>query len=233
MHVSKIEGGRKEGRMLMNSVLTLVWLILFGSVFVAEGQSDRPAISMADSTIDIKRGKVQMQLSTTVVKQEYCDNDHVRFKLRLRLSNVGAEPVILYRYSLAITQRMVSRSLKNAATGRYVENLTPYVDPVLPEPANEATPDNQLLVSLRPGESYEIDDDFHLSVFDGSTETSDFLRPGSYFLQIRVPTWYWGQEKAVKLRDRWREYGFLWTRDLTSLPMPFSVDKHRRTVKCD
>jgi hypothetical protein len=219
--------------MIMNSLLILVWLILFGSVSVTNGQSDRPAISVADSTIDIKQEKLQMQLSTTVVKQEYCDSDHVRFKLRLRLANVGAEPIILYRYSLAITQSMVSRSLESAATGRYVEHLTPYVDPVLPEPANEATPDTQLMVTLRPAESYEIDVDFHLSVFDGSKETSDFLRPGNYFLRIRVPTWYWGQEKAVKLRDRWREYGFLWTRDLTSLPMPFNVAKNRRTVKCD
>lgn len=167
----------------------------------------------------------QLQLSTTVLTQEYCGRDDLRLRLRLRFTNVGSEPLIVYRYSLAISRQMISRSYNDALEHRYLKDLEPFVDPMLPQPADAATPDDRLLVTLKPGETHEVDNDVHVFVFDGSKRSADFLRPGHYFLQITVPTWWFSRESADRLAERWRDRGFLWTQDLTSLPMPIDIEK--------
>jgi hypothetical protein len=184
------------------------------------------------ATSDQERPARQMQLSTTILKQEYCDRDHIRLKLRLRFTNVGSEILVVYRHSLAISRQMISRSYNDALEHRYLKEIEPFVDPILPQPADAVTPDDGLFVTLKPGETHEVDNDVNVLAFDSSRKSADLLRPGHYFPQITVPTWWFSRESADRLRDRWREHGFLWTQDLTSLPSPIDVEKSPKVVNC-
>jgi len=177
-----------------------------------------------------KPPRIQLELSTSILKQEYCESGGMRLKLRFRFTNSGMEPIILYRYSLAVTTEMFSRTHKDAMNGRYFEKLEPLVDPILPEPKDTATPDERLLVILEPGKSYETDQGSYMLGLTNAT--SDSLLLGDYYLRVTVPTWWWGEEKGLSLRNRWQSVGFLWTRDLTSGPMLIRVEKTAKTVKC-
>jgi hypothetical protein len=175
----------------------------------------------------------KMQLSTSVVRKEYCDRDHLRLKLRFRFANVGSEKLILFKYSLAVTRYMVSRTANDATNRRYVKEVKPFVELRISKSPLASTPSEELFAILKPGDSYEINDDFHLSVSDGTRDTSDFLGPGNYLLQIRVPTWWWGDDNYNSMRERWREFGYLFSDDLTSEPMPIHIAKAPAVLKCE
>lgn len=205
-------------------------IILLGTLIIS-AQSISGVSKTSKSDRGAQKGP-QLQLSTTTIREEYCDTDHLRLKLRFRFTNSGSETLILFKYSTAIFREMFSRSYKDAMERRYIQDVEPFVDPIISEPIESAIPNEQLVISLKPGESYEIDDDFHVLVFNGTKDTADYLRPGKYFLQIEVPTWWWSQPKAAMLRERWRKYGLLWSDDLTSLPMPINIQKSPSVVRC-
>jgi len=218
------------------SKLTLKHLLLSGGLLLVgcSGMGiGQPSLGISrPATSDQDRSARQLQLSTTMLKQEYCDRDHIRLKLRLRFTNVGSETLVVYRHSLAISRQMISRSYNDALEHRYLKEIEPFVNPILPQPADAATPDDGLFVTLKPGETHEVDNDVNVLAFDSSRKSADLLRPGHYFLQITVPTWWFSRESADRLRDRWRDHGFLWTQDLTSLPSPIDVEKSPKVVNC-
>jgi hypothetical protein len=172
-----------------------------------------------------------LQLTTIILKAEYCERDHLRFRLRYRYTNTGSETLILYRYTLAVTRELISRSLDDAQNHRYVSTLEPMVNPVLPKPASTAKPDDTLVI-LRPQEVYEIDGDYHidLPIYDSSSH--HLLPAGTYFLQLRLPTWWFGEQEEH--RQRWMKYGYLWTKDVVSAPMLVRIEskQKRQVVKC-
>ena len=217
-------------KLTLKHLLLSCGLLLVGCGGIGIGQP-RLGISMPASS-DQDRPARQLQLSTTMLKQEYCDRDHIRLKLRLRFTNVGSETLVVYRHSLAISRQMISRNYNDALEHRYLKEIEPFVDPILPPPADAATPDDGLFVTLKPGETHEVDNDVHVLAFDSSRKSADLLRPGHYFLQITVPTWWFSRESADRLRDRWRDRGFLWTQDLTSVPSPINVEKSPKVINC-
>lgn len=180
-----------------------------------------------------RRTDEKLELSTTVVGEEYCAKDHLRLRLRYRFRNTGTESILLYKDSHAVAEYFVSRTLEDAAQHKYVENVEPFIQPILPDPTASATPDENLLATIKSGEAFETEHDFHLFVFDGRPESEDNLRAGNYFLELVVPTWWFGgPDKAKTARQRWRQFGYLFSDDLTSIPMPFTIKDKPQVVKC-
>ena len=63
-----------------------------------------------------------------------------------------------------------------------------------------------------------------MSLYDGARDFKDDLRPGAYFLQVRVATWFYFADPN-EYRELWRNEGYLWSENMTSEPMPFKIEK--------
>jgi hypothetical protein len=172
----------------------------------------------------------QLRLTTNIVEQRYCSRTRLSLTLRLTFTNIGHEPVILDKKSSVIGKHMVSRNLKDAATKKYEYEVSTFytrrgtglrLDP----------PAQSLFVILKPGESYDLETNLGLSLYDGTKDSKNDLRAGEHVLQVKVWTWYY-PFPAESFREKWREKGFLWSKDITSLPMPLRVDKNKVISNC-
>jgi hypothetical protein len=85
-------------------------------------------------------------------------------------------------------------------------------------------PHEDVFVTLKAGESYTIMKDSAVNLHDGGKNSKGFLDPGKYFLQVRIATWYYFADPE-SYREQWRDKGYLWSKNITSDPMPFTVKK--------
>lgn len=170
---------------------------------------------------DDHAGGEQVHLTTRVVARHYCSPTHLRLTLGFDFTNKGARPVILYKYSSVVYRYLISRDARDALAGKYVQVGSPTVNPIMPEAADEPSPDPRLFVILKGGEQHSFEDTFTLSD-DGEGEES--LKTGDYVLQLQVRTWYESKALAATLRKRWKDTGTLWFEPLRSDPMPFHVE---------
>jgi hypothetical protein len=176
----------------------------------------------------------QIQLTTEVVDAKFCESDYLRLQLRLRYFNSGDQPIILYRQSTTIMTYFISKTIEHADVEKYGQKYSPMQSAVGPlELIDSEKPNEQTFVILKPATSYETSTHAHFPfIFDGKSKDSNLLRPGRHILQIRVRTWPEQQDTALSLRERWRTYGYLWTRSVVSQPMTFNIEKHRQVVGC-
>jgi hypothetical protein len=183
--------------------------------------------------------KPQLRLTTQVVKSEYYCRDSLRLQLRLTFTNTGRVPIILSKRSLNVASYTVSRNLERAATRQY-ERQGRYED--FGESAIFDPPDEKDFVIIPLGGSYEMPSNrtsVHLDTASDNTALENALPVGDYVLEVVVGTWlYIGlNEKGRPLsrdsefREKWKSRGYLWTDALTSIPMPFKVEK-KETAKC-
>jgi hypothetical protein len=130
---------------------------------------------------------------------------------------------------------MAGRSVRAIAAGKYDQEARAH-DYFGADYGLDFTspPDISEFKIIRPGESHEVDGPWTTVSFivdDGTTLPKGYLPLGSYFLQIRVGFWPYFSDLKV-WRKKWRDQGYLWSEPLTSIPMPFTVQKDRPIVKC-
>lgn len=180
------------------------------------------------------RPKDELLLTASVVEQRYCESGvkQLRLKLRLSYSNAGKRRLIMLKGGTSIFKHLISTDLQAAAAGRHKEvtHLSGFVifDPALTE---EPSP-GELYTVLGPGDTYETEKDSIIFVSDETEKPARFLPPGDYHLQVQVSTWPESKELADKLRDRWKDVGFFWTRPVTSAPVPFRVERSISNAPC-
>ncbi len=171
----------------------------------------------------------QLQLRTRLVGLQHVNDHHLKVNLLLTFTNLGSQPVILYKYSITIPRYMISRNIKEAAAKKYIEDMSLMIKPILPGPLDVPLPDKgSVFVILRPGETYTPEIETTVDLLDTSGGTNinkHLLRPGGYIMEVIVRTWYGSQELASKLSERWRQYGFLWSKSVKSQPMPYRIEK--------
>ena len=88
-------------------------------------------------------------------------------------------------------------------------------------------------IILKPEELYTFDDGVgSFSIYDGTPPApKGDLSPGMHFLQIEVATWsYFADSK--RFHQKWKDKGVLWTEGVTSMPMPFTIEKNHLITKC-
>jgi hypothetical protein len=121
---------------------------------------------------------------------------------------------------------MISRSLEKAASKKYVEDTTSaYFDLSKAGFRVEDTPREDAFILLKAGESYSLErDGYGIPLYDGTKDGEDYLRPGEYFLQFDVTTWYYLVPPEM-YREQWRDKGYLWSEKVTSAPMSFIIKK--------
>lgn len=183
---------------------------------------------------DNPTSQAKLQLSTRIVSQQYChDGNYQRLHLSLRLTftNVGSETILLDQNSSVYDKYMISLNPKDAADRKYEAEAFINLDLVKSGVRVNALPDASFFVTLKPGESHSTQREFRPILYDGTEDSEDDLRAGDHVLQIRAWTWYY-LVPAEQYRQQWREKGYLWSKNVISLPMPFTVELKPALSKC-
>src|SRR6185295_18781748 len=100
-----------------------------------------------------------------------------------------------------VTRSLISESLKAAVAKRYeAQTRADLYDDVFP-----ASPkDMSDFAVVRPGEIYHLQTEqtrVSFLINDGTLHSKEYLRPGSYFLQIEIATWTY-LDNAEQFRQR-------------------------------
>lgn len=174
----------------------------------------------------------QLELRTTLIKQAYCSRANLRLRLRFQFTNLGPEPIILYRHSRAVARYLISKSVDDAARGKYKYDVSPMINPKMPEVGKGPPDETSLFVVLKQSESFELEGDVYLATSDGTKQSKGSLRPGQHVMRIAVVTWYDLPELARQLSERWSKYGLLWTKTVFSEPMTFVIENYTGDAPC-
>ena len=177
-----------------------------------------------------KNNKPQLRLSTNIDEQHYSRDTGpkmLHMGVSLTYSNTGSRPILLYKKSSLVYQTLVSTSTKAAGARRYVyDESSHFIGLTSMSSAGSqmhGTPDRSAFITLNPGEEYSLKQEILLKLYDGTKHTEGLLRPGSYYLQVRVATWYYLAE-PTQYRESWNGDGYLWSENMTSIPMSFKIE---------
>jgi hypothetical protein len=178
--------------------------------------------------------KAQLQLTTSIIEQKYCNtgSPSLRIKLLLDYKNVGSSAVILYKGSSLVSRYLISRSTKAAAARDYARDVRLELKSLEgSDHFNTRNPGNDFVI-LKPNGFYRTESAVDLPITDSGNPNPDFLRAGTYFLQVNVSTWNESANLGHKLRYRWRHTGALWFSNVLSRPMSFSIEEQPKIVDC-
>lgn len=180
-----------------------------------------------------KAVRQHLELRTTLIKQAYCSRTNLRLRLRFQFTNRGAEPVILYRHSDVVSRYLIGRSLNDVARARYEYDVSPMINPKMPEVGQGSPDETSLFVVLKQGESFDLEGDVYLATSAGTRHEKGTLRPGQHVMRIAVATWYDLPDLARQLSERWSKFGLLWTKSVFSEPMTFVIGNYSGDAPCE
>lgn len=215
-------------------LLSLLSVSLCAVMNLAQGAHNAKAPNgVATRAVERER----LELTTAIIRRRACFPNTLDLDLKLSFRNVGAEPIILSK-KILLGRIMVSRNPEDAAANKYVTSLRYSLSADGPEPGYGFAPPNLSgFVFLRPGEVYESEENVSLMTYIPAMTAGarsfpkiDFSK-GTYFLQIGIGTWPYVADPD-RLREKWKNKGFLWTQGLNSAPMPFTADDVEPDTKC-
>lgn len=184
-----------------------------------------------------QEGSLPLQLTATLIDQQYCTGDSeldsLQMKVRLTFTNISTRRLILYKGSDFISRIAISRSLEDAAAKQFEVNASvTQVTNGKRIDFKELVP-NSAFIILSPGASYEVETVVTVFAVRGDArEIAGAVTSGEHVLQVEVSTWPDSKTLAEKLRRHWQRNGCLWYDPITSVPMPFTVEKQRKVADC-
>lgn len=223
----------------MKSWVLFAAMLLLSSPATFDSTRYRTGKTGTDQTY-APQDELPLRLTTNVLSQRYCreegsdSSDNLRLKLRLQYTNVGSEPLIIYKHENSVFREMVSRNAADAAAHKYLWDfsVTSVTEGRLPT-LDRGLPEDRLFVVLRPAQAFEGEAEITVFVRRGlAGNQSDGLLAGDYLLEVSVSTWPVSQDLAELLRQRWKGIGLLWFRDLNSEPMLFRIEKNPKLENC-
>lgn len=212
--------------------LTLVLCLAFG-VAVADAQESLETRQRRMIKSD-QSAETQLQLSTSIIEERYSvegGSRLLRLMLNLNYSNIGNRPILLDKKSSLVYRKLLSRNLAAASAKKYdYDETSSFIDVRSMQAAGmrlDNIPEKEAFIILKPGESYSLKKDLTLRLYDGTKDTEDLLHPGPWVLQLSVATWYYFADPDM-YREKWSDDGYLWSQNITSVPMPLKVEQLRR-----
>jgi hypothetical protein len=197
-----------------------LWLLLILGFSVINAS----VVAQGGTISNTQPEQAKLRLSTTIVTQRISlqrDLRTLHLTLKLTYTNDGTLPILLDRKSVLIYRTMVSKSLKAAASRRYIVDRLYYFTNMTKAGLSGSDPEEGAFVTLRAGESFTVPENVEV-VIGSAPKEKNFLSDGDYFLQVRVTTWYYFVEPG-EYRERWIAKGYLWANNMTSQPMRFST----------
>jgi hypothetical protein len=165
-----------------------------------------------------------------LIKLQACSGEQLQFTLRLNFTNKGKNAVILDKRNTAVPRYMISRNFKNAIKKKYEIEVEIFFG--LDGMTMDSVLDESQFVILKSGETYSSIQVLTCDISaDSDNDGSTPLR-GHHVLQMVVETWYHPRASNIEWRERWRTKGYLWSDPITSIPMPFMIEKNPAFVDC-
>ncbi len=171
-----------------------------------------------------------LKLQARLTGQSYCreprsDDLSATLRLQLKVTNIGEEPVILYRKCDQLFEASRSATLADALAGRYEDSFhvsyAPFFYLKLIK-GYEAFPPQDYFVILRPDEPYFLNTVVSFRYCTPARVRCPALS-GDHYLRARFSTWKESPEVLARARKTWRPFGYLWDGDLTTEPVAFAV----------
>lgn len=193
--------------------------------------------SLASPVRRVESANTELQLVTEIIKQTYCDGPDpelltLRLLLRLTFTNVGDQRIVLERGSNQVPLVRISKTPEDAIADRVEKTFHNFIITPNERPAKSPNrPTLNRFVFLGSGDSYKSVADVDIPVPRLKPLTAS-VDPGSHYLQIAVWTWSEPQEKAKRMRRKWRRDGFLWSETILSKPMLFTVVQRPEPEDC-
>jgi hypothetical protein len=188
----------------------------------------------AAQTRPIQNEPQLVRLTTSIVKEDYCSEygaTFLQWRLKLTYTNIGERPVLIDSKSKWIYRALVSRDLKAASAEQYEQApFASYAD--VSQFGFVSTPEEDSFVLLKPGAVFNVEADCRVRLSSGTPDTTDDLRSGDHVLQVRVATWYYYVDPAT-YREKWSSRGYVYSGNITSVPLPFTIKKERTVTACD
>ena len=200
------------------------WLILALWISLVTNITDSRTLG---EQIDSEQPESLLTLNTSIRDEKYVVENNSpmwRWNLILTYKNVGPKPILLYKKSSLIYRSMISRSLKAASRGRYEQDRSSHflsVDSLRAAGMLDRPPEEADFVTLKPGDSYTVEADYGMKPTD-AVHTGRRSQRGERFIQVRVATWYFYADPE-EYRRKWHDKGYLWSQNVTSQPMPFTL----------
>jgi hypothetical protein len=173
-----------------------------------------------------------LQLSTKILKQSYCkdkDSDTTMLLLNLELTytNVGQQPIILYKGSDQISYVRVARNQEELSSKKYeVDMSVTWVTSGNGDVPNIGSVPDSRFVVLKLGASFKVNGETRI------IDSDKLLPVGEHVLQVIVSTWQGSREQAERLRNKWAKTGYFWYGNTFSLPMQFRVESNPKLKRC-
>ena len=164
---------------------------------------------------------VRLQLTTNIAKPHQVEDGLLNLTLNLNYLNTGTRPILLDKKSSLIYRRLVSKNLRAVSACKYLHDISSHF---IAGSLQARDPERSEFVTLQPGESVTFKREITLFVYDGTRDTKDDLHPGTYVLQVRVAAWFYAADPA-EWEQKWGNQAYLWSENVTSEPMPFTVEK--------
>jgi len=168
---------------------------------------------------------VRLQLTTSIVEARYSveyGSKMLHLILNLNYLNAGTRPILLDKKSSLIYRRLVSKNLRAVSSCKYLDDISAHF--IGAESMQAKDPDRSEFVTLKPRESVTFKGEIRLRLYDGTKDTKDDLHPGNYVLLVRVAAWFYFADPA-EWEEKWGNQAYLWSENVTSEPMPFTIEK--------
>jgi len=181
-------------------------------------------------TISDKRSTTDQYTRFEMKKGNITSKSHMTYALRLHLTlklnftNVGKRPILLYKNSKIVPDWAISRSEKESLSNKYESQMTS--DYIADEDFRRAgwrddEPQIDQFIILAPGESQTLVSPYS---FVPSDHNGKKLKPGTYFLQLWIQTWYYYAD-AKMFRERWRDKGYVWSELMKPKPIALMIER--------
>lgn len=198
-------------------MIPLVLLLLL-NVGVATAQKTK----CVPTTTPPRDNAVRLQLTTSIAERHSVEDGLLNLTLNLNYLNTGTRPILLDKKSSRIYRRLVSKDLRAVSACKYIHDISSHF--IGSGLLQTREPEQSDFVKLEPGESVSFKREISLFVYDGTRDTKDDLHPGTYVLQVRVAAWFYASDPA-EWEQKWGNQAYLWSENVTSVPMPFTVGK--------
>jgi hypothetical protein len=170
-----------------------------------------------------------LQLTTRVLEQRYCtdanseDQFSVKMQLELQYKNTGKAPIIFEKNSDVILGYKSSGNLNALQSLPFQEFAEARRHSAIATTGDKPSSD---FVTLRPNQTYLVEAYFRLPY------SNEWALKENQILQIVVGVWSGTKKQSEELKEKWKSTGQLWTDDIRSQPMQFSIEQDPQIEEC-